>query len=92
MHSVRWTPTAVKSYNNLIARTKSFELALDKTIETLEIMPRSFPFDGTYRLNRAVVNKRHILFYDVIPSRKMVVLILFFDTKADTERIRELLD
>ncbi|MBL4652392.1 MAG: hypothetical protein JKY53_05935 [Flavobacteriales bacterium] len=92
MHNVQWTPTAVKSYNNLIARTKSFELALDKKISTLETMPRSFPFDENYKLNRAVVNKRHILFYDIVPSRNMVVLILFFDTKADTEKIRALLN
>lgn len=90
MHSIQWTGVAVNSYNNLIARTKSFETALDETLTTIELMPLSFPYDKDYKLNRAVINKRHILYYTVKPHNK-VDLILFFDTKADPSNLKQLL-
>jgi hypothetical protein len=65
MHRIEWTDFAINSYNNLIARTKSFETALDETLATIELMPHTFPFDADYQLNRTVINKRHILCYTV---------------------------
>jgi hypothetical protein len=90
MHSIEWTDFAINSYNNLIARTKSFETALDETLATIELMPHALPFDEDYQLSRAVINKRHILFYTV-KLHHQVDLILFFDTKASPSKLKELL-
>lgn len=90
MHNIEWTDLAINSYNNLNARTKLFETALDETLAAIELIPHAFPFDDNYQLNRAVINKRHILYYTVKPHNQ-VDLILFFDTKASPSKLKKML-
>ena len=90
MHKIYWTNTAVKSYSSILARTASFEQKLDQVLNIIQKFPTSFPFDETRKAHKAVINKRNILYYDVYPNN-IIYLILFFDTKMDTEKLKKLL-
>lgn len=91
MLNIQWTLTAVKSYDSLISRTKSFENSLDKVLATIQEFPNSFPFyDENKRIIKAVINKQHILFY-VVPSPNTAHLLLFFDTRMSVEQLKKLL-
>lgn len=91
MLNIQWTLTAIKSYDGLISRTKSFENSLDEVLATIKEFPYSFPFyDENKRIIKAVVNKQHILFY-VVAASNTAHLLLFFDTRMDTEQLKKLL-